>query len=112
MKGYTLLALLVVFGCASAYKDDEVALLERLLELKRAQNMHAEKAPEERHIEEDNEATLQELVRSLQSLLNKRTNTQKGNVAEQKRYPCGALFSCGEGQYCQTIDGTGYCYNY
>ncbi|XP_033638694.1 vacuole-localized protein 4-like isoform X1 [Asterias rubens] len=182
MKGYTLLALLVVVGCVSAYQDDEVALLERLLDLKRSQNPNGQegnfaeqkrytcgplfqcpagqycqdkdgtgycfkntqereaaeekrytcgplfqcpagqycqdkdgtgycfKNTQEREAAEENEPTLRELLRNLESLLNKRTNGQEGNFAEQKRYTCGPLFQCPAGQYCQDKDGTGYCF--
>ncbi|XP_033638965.1 uncharacterized protein LOC117299526 [Asterias rubens] len=109
MKGYTLLALLVVVGCVSAYQDDEVALLERLLDLKRSQNLNLEEAPEERQLEKKNEPTLRELLRNVESLLNKRIETQEEKFAEQKRYQCGALFQCAEGLTCVDYNGTGYC---
>ncbi|XP_071796080.1 uncharacterized protein [Asterias amurensis] len=96
MKGYTLIALIVVFSCVSAYQDDEVALLERLLDLKRSQHLHFEEALEERKLEEKNEPTLRELLRNVESLLNKRTQTQEGAFAEQRR-GCG---SCRSNEYC------------
>ncbi|XP_033638695.1 vacuole-localized protein 4-like isoform X2 [Asterias rubens] len=114
MKGYTLLALLVVVGCVSAYQDDEVALLERLLDLKRSQNPNGQ----EGNFAEQKRYTCGPLFQcpAGQYCQDKDgtgycfKNTQEREAAEEKRYTCGPLFQCPAGQYCQDKDGTGYCF--